>query len=110
MATTKSGKVIISGAITGSIHTPTMSDAMPIALNEIATQAIEAGEAGAAVLHLRALDPKDGRHAGSRRLHAIPAPHQRGDRCGRKHHDRRKRSCEPRGAAHRAVARQWLFE
>ena len=42
MATAKSGKVIISCAITGSIHTPTMSDALPITPDEIATQAIEA--------------------------------------------------------------------
>jgi len=61
MATAKSGKVIISCAITGSIHTPTMSDALPITPDEIATQAIEAAEAGAAILHLHARDPKDGR-------------------------------------------------
>src|SRR5579863_109011 len=61
MATTKSGKVIISCAITGSIHTPTMSDALPITLGEIAAQAIEAAEAGAAILHLHARDPLDGR-------------------------------------------------
>jgi uncharacterized protein (DUF849 family) len=61
MATAKSRKVIISCAITGSIHTPTMSDALPITPDEIATQAIEAAEAGAAILHLHARDPKDGR-------------------------------------------------
>jgi hypothetical protein len=61
MATTNSGKVIISCAITGSIHTPTMSDALPITPDEIASQAIEAAEAGAAILHLHARDPKDGR-------------------------------------------------
>ena len=61
MATTKSGKVIISCAITGSIHTPTMSDALPITPDEIATQAIEAAGAGSAILHLHARDPKDGR-------------------------------------------------
>ena len=61
MVTAKSGKVIISCAITGSIHTPTMSDALPITPDEIATQAIEAAEAGAAILHLHARDPKDGR-------------------------------------------------
>ena len=61
MATTKSSKVIISCAITGSIHTPTMSDALPITPDEIAAQAIEAAEAGAAILHLHARDPKDGR-------------------------------------------------
>ena len=61
MATAKSGKVIISCASTGSIHTPTMSDALPITPDEIATQAIEAAEAGAVILHLHARDPKDGR-------------------------------------------------
>src|SRR5579862_8867935 len=54
-------KVIISCAITGSIHTPTMSDALPITPDQIATQAIDAAAAGAAILHLHARDPKDGR-------------------------------------------------
>src|ERR1700704_1563200 len=57
----KSNKVIITCAITGSIHTPTMSDALPISPDEIATQAIDAAKAGAAILHLHARDPKDGR-------------------------------------------------
>jgi uncharacterized protein (DUF849 family) len=56
-----SNKVIITCAITGSIHTPTMSDALPITPDQIATQAIDAAKAGAAVLHLHARDPKDGR-------------------------------------------------
>src|SRR5271168_579649 len=54
-------KIIISCAITGSIHTPTMSDALPFTPDQIATQAIDAAEAGAAILHLHARDPKDGR-------------------------------------------------
>src|ERR1041384_6773273 len=54
-------KIIISCAITGSIHPPTMSDALPITPDEIATQAIDAAKAGAAILHLHARDPKDGR-------------------------------------------------
>src|ERR1700755_3680003 len=54
-------KVIISCAITGSIHTPTMSDALPITPDQIAEQAIDAAKAGAAILHLHARDPKDGR-------------------------------------------------
>jgi uncharacterized protein (DUF849 family) len=57
----QSNKVIITCAITGSIHTPTMSDALPITPDQIATQAIDAAKAGAAVLHLHARDPKDGR-------------------------------------------------
>jgi uncharacterized protein (DUF849 family) len=57
-------KIIISCAITGSIHTPTMSDALPITPDQIATQAIDAAKAGAAILHLHARDPKDGRPSG----------------------------------------------
>ncbi len=57
----QSNKVIITCAITGSIHTPTMSDALPVTPDEIATQAIDAARAGAAVLHLHARNPKDGR-------------------------------------------------
>src|SRR5216684_3293400 len=57
----KSDKVIITCAITGSIHTPTMSDALPITPDQIAQQSIAAAEAGAAILHLHARDPKDGR-------------------------------------------------
>src|SRR5271169_1281172 len=54
-------KIIISCAITGSIHTPTMSDALPVTPDQIATQAIDAAKSGAAILHLHARDPKDGR-------------------------------------------------
>src|SRR3954471_8478563 len=54
-------KVVITCAITGSIHTPSMSDALPFTPDQIATQAIDAAKAGAAILHLHARDPKDGR-------------------------------------------------
>lgn len=54
-------KVIISCAVTGAIHTPSMSDHLPITPAEIASQAIAAAEAGAAILHLHARDPNDGR-------------------------------------------------
>lgn len=53
-------KVIITCAITGSIHTPSMSPHLPITPDEIAVQAIEAAEAGAAILHLHARNPEDG--------------------------------------------------
>lgn len=56
----KAKKVIISCAVTGSIHTPTMSPHLPITPSEIAEQAIAAAEAGAAILHLHARDPKTG--------------------------------------------------
>ena len=52
--------VIITCAITGSIHTPTMSEYLPITPEQIAEQSIEATEAGAAIVHLHARDPKDG--------------------------------------------------
>ncbi|GGH12745.1 3-keto-5-aminohexanoate cleavage protein [Alsobacter metallidurans] len=54
-------KVVITCAVTGSIHTPSMSPHLPITAEEIAEAAIGAAEAGAAVVHLHARDPKDGR-------------------------------------------------
>ena len=57
----RTGKVIITCAVTGSIHTPTMSPHLPLTPDEVASQAIAAAEAGAAILHLHARDPRDGR-------------------------------------------------
>ena len=54
-------KVIITRAATGSIHTPTMSPHLPVTPTEIAEQSIAAAEAGAAIIHLHARDPEDGR-------------------------------------------------
>ncbi|HPD93907.1 MAG: 3-keto-5-aminohexanoate cleavage protein [Rhodobacter sp.] len=51
---------IITCAVTGAIHTPTMSDALPCTSDQIATQAIAAAEAGAAILHLHARDDATG--------------------------------------------------
>ncbi len=56
-----SRKVVITCAVTGAIHTPSMSPHLPITADEIAAAAIGAYEAGAAVVHLHARDPKDGR-------------------------------------------------
>ena len=56
----KKNKTIITCAITGAIHTPTMSDALPYTADDIATQAIEAAEAGASILHLHARDNQTG--------------------------------------------------
>ncbi len=53
-------KTIVSCAITGAVHTPTMSDALPVNPEMIADQAIEAARAGATVLHLHARNPKNG--------------------------------------------------
>jgi uncharacterized protein (DUF849 family) len=54
-------KVIISCAITGSIHTPSMSPHLPVTAAEIAESALGAAEAGAAIVHLHARNPQDGR-------------------------------------------------
>jgi uncharacterized protein (DUF849 family) len=59
-----SNKVIISCAVTGSAHTPTMSDALPVTPEEIAEQSIAAAKRGAAILHLHARVPEDGRPTG----------------------------------------------
>lgn len=56
----KMDKVIITCAVTGGIHTPTMSDALPITPDEIARQSIDAAEAGASIIHLHARDPETG--------------------------------------------------
>ena len=55
------GKVIITCAVTGAIHTPTMSPHLPITPEEIAEAAIGAAQAGAAIVHLHAREPADGR-------------------------------------------------
>ena len=57
----KNRKVIITCAVTGAIHTPSMSPHLPVTSQEIADAAIEAAEAGAAIVHLHARDPKTGK-------------------------------------------------
>lgn len=54
-------KVIITCAVTGSIHTPSMSPWLPVTPQQIADSAVEAAEAGAAIVHLHARNPLDGR-------------------------------------------------
>jgi uncharacterized protein (DUF849 family) len=54
-------KIVITCAVTGSIHTPTMSPHLPITPREIADAAVGAAQAGAAIVHLHARDPVDGR-------------------------------------------------
>ena len=57
----KNNKVIITCAMTGGIHVPTMSDYLPVTPDEIAQQSIDAANAGASILHLHARDPNNGR-------------------------------------------------
>lgn len=54
-------KIIVSCAITGSVHTPTMSEYLPITPSQIVESAVEAAEAGAAILHPHARNGEDGR-------------------------------------------------
>ena len=53
-------KTIITCAVTGAIHTPTMSEGLPYTYDDIARQAIEAAEAGASILHLHARNNETG--------------------------------------------------
>src|SRR2546421_7503472 len=54
-------KVIITCAVTGSVHTPTMTPYLPITPDQIARESIDAAEAGASIIHLHARDPRDGK-------------------------------------------------
>src|SRR5258707_12293039 len=54
-------KIIITCAVTGAIHTPSMSPHLPITPDEIAADALAAADAGAAILHLHARDPETGK-------------------------------------------------
>ncbi|NKF23223.1 3-keto-5-aminohexanoate cleavage protein [Solimonas marina] len=56
----KNRPVIITCAVTGAIHTPSMSPYLPVTPDEIAQAAIGAAEAGAAIVHLHARDPQNG--------------------------------------------------
>ena len=81
---TEKGKVIITCAVTGAIHTPTMSPYLPITPDQIAAEAIAAAEAGAAILHLHARDPETGKPDQTPEAFApLPAAHQAVDRRGR---------------------------
>ena len=74
-------KVIITCAITGAIHTPTMSDALPVTPAQIAEQSIAAAQAGAAILHLHARVPSTGEPTGDPEVFAqfLPSIRQRTD-------------------------------
>lgn len=57
----KANKVIVTCAVTGSIHTPSMSPYLPVTPDQIVKDAVEAAEAGASIIHLHARNPQDGR-------------------------------------------------
>lgn len=60
-------KIIITCAVTGSIHTPSMSPYLPATSDEISDASIQAADAGAAIIHLHARKPEDGGHRRTRR-------------------------------------------
>ena len=74
-------KVVISCAVTGAMHTPTMSDALPLTPAEIAEHSIAAAEAGAAIIHLHARVPETGEPTGNPDVFAqfLPVIKQRTD-------------------------------
>ena len=76
-----SNKVIITCAVTGAIHTPTLSAALPYTPADIAQQAIAAAKAGAAILHLHARNPQDGSPTGDPEVFAqfLPQIHAASD-------------------------------
>jgi uncharacterized protein (DUF849 family) len=79
--TTRPNKVIITCAVTGGVHTPSLSDALPYKPEDIAQQAIEAAQAGAAILHLHARNPDDGSPTGNPEVYArfLPRIHAETD-------------------------------
>ena len=95
----KARKVIITCAVTGAIHTPSMSPHLPITASEIADAAIGAAEAGAAVVHLHARNPKDGRPDQSPEAFApfLKVIKQRSS-CVDQHHHRRRADHDGGGA------------
>ncbi|WP_289027798.1 3-keto-5-aminohexanoate cleavage protein [uncultured Paraglaciecola sp.] len=74
-------KVIITCAITGAMHTPTMSDALPITPEQIADESLKAAEAGASIIHLHARDPENGQPTGDPKVYMkfLPAIKERTD-------------------------------
>src|SRR3984957_11178897 len=67
-------KVIIPCAVTGGIHTPSLSDALPWRPEDLAAQSIAAAEAGAAILHIHARNPQDGSPTGDPRVYQAFLP------------------------------------
>ena len=71
------GSVIVTCAVTGSAHTPTMNTDMPVTVDEMVEQSVAAADAGAAVIHLHARDPRDGRPSADPGLSGSTAPASR---------------------------------
>ena len=69
-----SNKVIITCAVTGGIHTPSLSDALPWRPEDLAAQSIAAAKAGAAILHIHARSPVDGSPTGDPKIYQTFLP------------------------------------
>ena len=96
----KPRKVIITCAVTGSIHTPSMSPHLPVTAQQIADAAIGAAEAGAAVVHLHARNPQDGRPDQTPEAFApVPQGDQAALERGGEHHHRRRADHDGRRSA-----------
>ena len=65
-------KVIITCAVTGAIHTPTMSDYLPISAKEITDAALGAAKAGASIVHLHAREHANGKPSQEMSLLTLP--------------------------------------
>ena len=89
---------MITCAVTGAIHTPSMSPHLPITPEEIAEAAIAAAEAGAAIVHLHARDPKDGRPDQAPKAFGRSSGDQAALRRRHQHHHRRRADDAGRGA------------
>ena len=99
-ANKSSRKVIITCAVTGSIHTPSMSPHLPVTPNEIADAAVAAAEAGAAIVHLHARDPVDGHPTQDPEVFPrVRARHRAPLRRRHQLHDRRRGDDDDRGAS-----------
>src|SRR6202142_4483984 len=101
--------VIITCAITGSLHTPSMSPYLPITPDQIVAESVAAAEAGASIIHLHARDPKDGRPWADpdlfmQFLPRIKQQHQR----GAQHHQRWRARHDARSASRRCDLPPWL--
>jgi uncharacterized protein (DUF849 family) len=93
------GKVIITCAITGAIHTPTMSPYLPITADEIVAQSVAAAEAGASILHLHARDEKTGRPDQTPEAFARFLPRIKQQTNARREHHFRRQSVHEGGGA-----------
>ena len=91
-------KVIITCAVTGTIHTPSMSPHLPVTPEQMAEAATGAAQAGAAIVHLDARDPETGRPDQTSEAFTFPARYPAALGLHGEHHHRRRTLDDSRGA------------